>query len=560
MTRAGSASGPRPSQRAEGARVGRSGQADVAARAGGKDAGTATSPCRDRETAQPAPCCRRRGRPVLALPAACPPPPTWGLAPLAPCKQTAGLCAVQTRRRATQTPGQHGRVVLEPTGPGQDSAPGAARRRARRHHGRSHVSGEYGWVCTAPWGAGTCLAVDGPGAEAEELLVLDPAWGEVGGSTPPINTTIPKYDQTSPAPVPCPTADSWGSFQPHDQIHSSTSSCPVGPASFCTPSAQAGGVKAAACGIESPPGHAALGSAQATPGFSETPSSSRRGVGWGQGGGGGGAGGQCPDPAPLGCGCRREGASPKLGGCVLGGHTVCRGHRAWGDHRFWGLSVLGVPRSNGGSHTVMGVHMAWWGSVAWGITWGGHIALEATQLGEVAWHGEGSQCGGGQMRGSHGMGGDMVGGSRGGEGSHGVAGGVTPWQGAYLGSRPWLCHACPPPALGQPQGPPPQSLLPSWRPGELGVASLGCSASHPPVPKTLLLCCPGPPSQGLTLPTGPDPGTRLSLGLRPQPPPHACQAVCSAIPTCAQGGCCHVGGALGWGGDHRETPGSRTHG
>lgn len=40
-------------------------------------------------------------RPVLALPVVCLPPPSPGLAPLAPCKQTDGLCAMQTRRQAT---------------------------------------------------------------------------------------------------------------------------------------------------------------------------------------------------------------------------------------------------------------------------------------------------------------------------------------------------------------------------------------------------------------------------------------------------------------------------
>lgn len=53
---------------------------------------------------------RGEQRPMLALPVACPPPPSLGPAPLAPCKQTAGLCAVQTRWQATQTPSQHGRV------------------------------------------------------------------------------------------------------------------------------------------------------------------------------------------------------------------------------------------------------------------------------------------------------------------------------------------------------------------------------------------------------------------------------------------------------------------
>ena len=152
--------------------------------------------------------------PVLALPAACLLPPSPGLAPLAPCKQTAGLCAVQTRRQATQTPSQQGRLVLEPTGPGQDSAPGAARRRARHHDGQSHVLGERGWARAGPWGADTCLVADGPGAEAEELEVLDLAQGKVAGAHLPINPTIPKSNQTSPVPVPCPTADSWAPSSP----------------------------------------------------------------------------------------------------------------------------------------------------------------------------------------------------------------------------------------------------------------------------------------------------------------------------------------------------------
>lgn len=58
--------------------------------------------------------------PVPALPAACLLSLSPGLAPLALCKQTARLCAVQTQRQATQTHSQHGWVVLEPTRSGQD--------------------------------------------------------------------------------------------------------------------------------------------------------------------------------------------------------------------------------------------------------------------------------------------------------------------------------------------------------------------------------------------------------------------------------------------------------
>lgn len=179
-------------------------------------------------------------RPVLALPVACPPPPSPGLAPSAPCKQRAKLCAMQTRRQATQTPGQHRRVVLELTGPRQDLASGAAWRGTRCHHGQSHISGERGWAGAGPWGARTCPAADGPGAEAKELPVLDLAPGEAAATalpTIPTIPTIPTYNQTSPAPVPIPhpTAESWGSFQPHKQLHSSANSCPTGPASFCPP-------------------------------------------------------------------------------------------------------------------------------------------------------------------------------------------------------------------------------------------------------------------------------------------------------------------------------------
>lgn len=163
--------------------------------------------------------------------------------------------------------------MLEPTGPRQDSAPGAARHRARCHHSQSHISGEHRWARAGPWGAGTSPTVDGPGAEAEELL--DTAPGEAVGAALPINPTVPKYNQTSPVPVPIPspTADSQGSFQPHNHLHFSTRSCPMGLASSCPPLAQAGEEKAAVCsmmgekpcqgtpGAEAPPSRVAPGSA-----------------------------------------------------------------------------------------------------------------------------------------------------------------------------------------------------------------------------------------------------------------------------------------------------------
>ena len=78
----------------------------------------------------------------------------------------------------------------------------------------------------SPWGAGTCLVADEPGAETEELLVLVLTPREAG-----VHLPTPKYNQSSLVPMPCPIADSWVSFQPHNQLHSSTSS--MGPASSC---------------------------------------------------------------------------------------------------------------------------------------------------------------------------------------------------------------------------------------------------------------------------------------------------------------------------------------
>lgn len=63
-------------------------------------------------------------------------------------------------------------------------------------------------VRAGPRGAGTCLMVDGLGAEAEELRVLDPSLREVGWAALPVSPTVPKYNQSSPLPIPCPKADS----------------------------------------------------------------------------------------------------------------------------------------------------------------------------------------------------------------------------------------------------------------------------------------------------------------------------------------------------------------
>lgn len=179
----------------------------------------------------------------------------WAQLPWLHANKQPGCVQCKHGGRQHKHPASTGGFVLEPTGPGAGFSPRSGHR-SRHHRSRSHVSAECGWAHTGPWDAGTCLAEHG-----------------LGGAPILINPTISKYNQTSPVPIPCPIADSQASFQTHNQLHSSTSSCPMGPASSCPPLVQAGGLKAAACGmvgskvcqgtsgVKASPGHAVPGSA-----------------------------------------------------------------------------------------------------------------------------------------------------------------------------------------------------------------------------------------------------------------------------------------------------------
>lgn len=111
----------------------------------GEDAGTAPCRDRDRDMAGPAQRCQQRAATVLAVPMPCPPPPPPRLGPAN--KQTAGLCALQTRRRDRKQPRlRHGPAALEPAGPGRIQ-PQEQLEHSQATPRQSHVLGKCGWEC-----------------------------------------------------------------------------------------------------------------------------------------------------------------------------------------------------------------------------------------------------------------------------------------------------------------------------------------------------------------------------------------------------------------------------